>query len=83
MVDLNLAYEWCTHNKCEITMEPVEELWGDLIFTCLDPFEYELQIHQQIKKSMQKANLTKAYQSAWVGKEDKHLDEKNTLVTKM
>ncbi len=68
VVDFQSAYQWCMHNKCEITIEPVEELWGDLIFTCLDPFGYELQIHQQLKKPMDLAELTKAYQVAWVGK---------------
>ncbi len=64
--DLDLAYQLCKTEQCEITMEPMEELWGDRIFTCLDPFGYELQIHQNIKKPMSEAELTKAYQSAWL-----------------
>ena len=66
VLDLNIAYEICTSEKCEITMEPMEELWGDKIFTCLDPFGYELQIHQNIKKYMNEEDLTKAYQSSWI-----------------
>ncbi|MDD3771803.1 MAG: VOC family protein [Weeksellaceae bacterium] len=72
VADLDFAYELCISEKCEITMEPMEELWGDRIFTCLDPFGYELQIHQNVKKYMNEDDLTKAYQSVW-------LDEKNKV----
>jgi uncharacterized glyoxalase superfamily protein PhnB len=66
VIDLDAAYKLCISEKCEITMEPMDELWGDRIFTCLDPFGYELQIHQKIKKSMSEKDLTKAYQSGWL-----------------
>lgn len=63
--DLAKAYDYCKKQNCEITMEPMDELWGDRIFTCLDPFGYELQIHQNIKKQVSEEELTKAYQTEW------------------
>jgi uncharacterized glyoxalase superfamily protein PhnB len=68
--DLDSAYELCISEKCEITMEPMEELWGDRIFTCLDSFGYELQIHQNTKKYMNTDDLTKAYQKDWLDKKN-------------
>ncbi len=63
--DLDLVYRLCQEEHCEIMMEPMEEVWGERIFTCLDPSGYELQLHQQTKV-MTEAELTKAYRDAWL-----------------
>lgn len=65
VTDLNQAYQLCREEHCEITMEPMEEFWGDRIFTCLDPFGYELQIHQRVT-TMSEAEILKAGQAAWL-----------------
>jgi catechol 2,3-dioxygenase-like lactoylglutathione lyase family enzyme len=39
--DLDATYAYCTGNDCPITCEPMDEAWGERIFSCLDPFGYE------------------------------------------
>jgi uncharacterized glyoxalase superfamily protein PhnB len=36
--DLDVAYPYCTDAGCTITCEPMDEAWGELVFTCVDPF---------------------------------------------
>ena len=38
--DIAATYAACTAAGCEITAEPVREVWGDRSFSSLDPFGY-------------------------------------------
>jgi hypothetical protein len=38
---LDAAYAYCVENGCVITCEPLEEAWGERLFTCIDPFGYQ------------------------------------------
>ena len=42
--DLDQAYEYCTQAGCEITCEPMDEAWGERLFTFLDPSGYEWEL---------------------------------------
>ena len=46
MPDLIATYAACVAAGCTVAAEPVQELWGDRTFTCLDPFGYEWQFTQ-------------------------------------
>jgi uncharacterized glyoxalase superfamily protein PhnB len=39
--DLEATYEYCAARGCAITCEPMDEPWGERLFTCVDPFGYE------------------------------------------
>jgi uncharacterized glyoxalase superfamily protein PhnB len=39
--DLDATYAYCVSAGCEITCEPMDEAWGERVFTCLDPFGFE------------------------------------------
>jgi uncharacterized glyoxalase superfamily protein PhnB len=62
--DLAATYAACAAAGCHITAEPVQELWGDRNFRCLDPFGYEWQFTQTAGRTrlQQLAPLAKA---AW------------------
>ena len=44
--DIAATYAACTAAGCEVTEEPVEEVWGARTFSCLDPFGYEWRFTQ-------------------------------------
>lgn len=44
--DLDTAYHTCKQADCDITTEPMDEFWGQRIFTFLDPDGYEWQLGQ-------------------------------------
>jgi uncharacterized glyoxalase superfamily protein PhnB len=38
--DIGTTYGACVAAGCKITADPVQEIWGDQTFSCLDPFGY-------------------------------------------
>jgi uncharacterized glyoxalase superfamily protein PhnB len=48
--NLAATYAACVAAGCRITAEPVEEIWGDRTFTCLDPFGYEWHFTQPAER---------------------------------
>jgi uncharacterized glyoxalase superfamily protein PhnB len=36
--DLDAAYAYCAERGCAITCEPMDEAWGERLFTFIDPF---------------------------------------------
>lgn len=39
--DLDAVYRYCIEHGCEITCEPMDEAWGDRVFSFVDPFGFE------------------------------------------
>jgi uncharacterized glyoxalase superfamily protein PhnB len=64
--DLEATYAYCTEEGCEITCEPMDEAWGERLFTCVDPFGYEWKFSVTIP-GMEAADGTKAAREAWFG----------------
>jgi uncharacterized glyoxalase superfamily protein PhnB len=62
--DLDAAYAYCTEAGCEITCEPMDEAWGDRVFSCLDPFGYEWELTHPIAE-MSPAEGTAAVRASW------------------
>jgi uncharacterized glyoxalase superfamily protein PhnB len=48
VIDLDATYAYCTSSGCEITCEPMDEAWGERVFSCLDPFGYEWEFSHPI-----------------------------------
>jgi uncharacterized glyoxalase superfamily protein PhnB len=48
--DLAATYAACGAARCRVTAEPVQEIWGDRTFSCLDPFGYEWQFTQKAER---------------------------------
>jgi uncharacterized glyoxalase superfamily protein PhnB len=66
--DLDAAYAYCADAGCEITCEPMDEAWGDRVFTCLDPFGYEWELTHPLAE-MGSADATAAVRASWFGSE--------------
>jgi uncharacterized glyoxalase superfamily protein PhnB len=66
--DLDAAYAYCRAAGCEITCEPMDEAWGERLFTCLDPFGYEWEFFLPITE-MEPGNGTAATRASWFGEE--------------
>jgi uncharacterized glyoxalase superfamily protein PhnB len=64
--DLDEAYEYCTKTGCEITCEPMDEPWGERLFTFLDPFGYEWKLAVPLPVHEHEQGLA-ATQDAWFG----------------
>jgi len=62
--DLDAIYAYFEKTNCEITTEPMDEFWGDRLFTAIDPFGYEWQI-TQIVKEMTPDEQKEAGKKAW------------------
>ena len=46
--DVDATHAYCVAQGCAITCEPMDEVWGDRVFMCLDPFGYEWEFFQPI-----------------------------------
>jgi uncharacterized glyoxalase superfamily protein PhnB len=64
--DLDAMYAYCTEAGCEITCGPMDEAWGDRVFTCLDPFGYEWELTHPTEQ-MSTAEGTAAVRASWFG----------------
>lgn len=64
--DLDAAYAYCTQAGCEITCEPMEEAWGERLFTFVDPFGYEWELTVPVPGGAP-ADPTAAVQASWFG----------------
>lgn len=64
--DLEAAYAYCTRAGCEVTCEPMEEAWGERLFTCIDPFGYEWELTVPVPGA-EPADATAAVQASWFG----------------
>lgn len=62
--DLDAIYEFFKERNCVITTEPMDEFWGDRLFTAIDPFDYEWQITQTVKE-MTSYEQVEAGKKAW------------------
>jgi uncharacterized glyoxalase superfamily protein PhnB len=62
--NLAATYAACVAAGCRITAEPVEAIWGDRSFTCLDPFGYEWQFTQTAER-VTLGQLPQAAKAAW------------------
>jgi uncharacterized glyoxalase superfamily protein PhnB len=62
--DLAWTYTACVAAGCRITAQPVQELWGDRHFSCLDPFGYEWQFTQTVERATFD-DLTRAVRAVW------------------
>jgi uncharacterized glyoxalase superfamily protein PhnB len=62
--DLAATYTACVAAGCQVTAEPVQELWGDRNFSCLDPFGYEWQFTQPAER-MTFEQLAQAAKVVW------------------
>jgi uncharacterized glyoxalase superfamily protein PhnB len=67
--DLDATYAYCTESGCTITCEPMDEAWGERLFTCVDPFGYEWKFSVPIP-GMEEADGTAATRASWFGNED-------------
>jgi uncharacterized glyoxalase superfamily protein PhnB len=64
--DLDATYTYCTEAGCEITCEPMDEVWGVRVLSCLNPFGYEWEMSQPIP-GMEASDGTAAVQANWFG----------------
>jgi uncharacterized glyoxalase superfamily protein PhnB len=64
--DLDATYDYCTQAGCEITCEPMDEAWGERLFTCVDPFGYEWEFVVPIP-GHGAAEGTEAVRERWFG----------------
>jgi catechol 2,3-dioxygenase-like lactoylglutathione lyase family enzyme len=64
--DLGATYAYCVEAGCEITCEPMDEVWGVRVFACLDPFGYEWEFSQPIA-DLDSVDGTAAVQESWFG----------------
>jgi uncharacterized glyoxalase superfamily protein PhnB len=63
--DLDATYAYCTGHDCPITCEPMDEAWGERIFSCLDPFGYEWEFSHPLDDVPD--DPTAAVQRNWFG----------------
>jgi uncharacterized glyoxalase superfamily protein PhnB len=64
--DLDATYAYCTEAGCAITCEPMDEAWGERLFTCLDPFGYEWKFSVPIE-GIDEVDGTAATRASWFG----------------
>jgi uncharacterized glyoxalase superfamily protein PhnB len=64
--DVDATHAFCVEQGCAITCEPMDEVWGDRVFTCLDPFAYEWEFFQPIADVDAAAGLA-AVRESWFG----------------
>jgi uncharacterized glyoxalase superfamily protein PhnB len=64
--DLDATYSYCTETRCEITCEPMDEAWGERLFTCLDPFGYQWKFSVPIPGT-EGVEGTEAARDSWFG----------------
>jgi uncharacterized glyoxalase superfamily protein PhnB len=66
--DLDATYAYCVSAGCEITCEPMDEAWGERVFSCLDPFGFEWEFSVPIPGA-RPADGTAAVSEQWFGVE--------------
>ena len=66
--DLDEAYATCTERGCEITCEPMDEAWGERLFTFVDPFGYEWKLSVPLPDAS--GDGTEAARESWFGAAD-------------
>ena len=64
--DLDETYRYCTGAGCEITCEPMDEAWGERVFSCLDPFGYEWEFTVPIPGA-EVEDALESTRSSWFG----------------
>jgi uncharacterized glyoxalase superfamily protein PhnB len=64
--DLEATFKYCRAAGCEITCEPMDEVWGDRVFECIDPFGYQWEFSQPIA-GKEPADWRVAVQASWFG----------------
>ena len=64
--DLDTTYAYCSAAGCTITCEPMDEAWGERLFTCVDPFGWEWEFFVPIPEA-EPADGTKAARANWFG----------------
>jgi uncharacterized glyoxalase superfamily protein PhnB len=64
--DVDGTHTYCVQQGCAITCEPMDEAWGDRVFTCLDPFGYEWEFLQPIA-DVDTADGLAAVRESWFG----------------
>lgn len=64
--DLEAAYTYCAEAGCTITCEPMDEAWGERLFTCVDPFGYQWKFSVAIP-GMEAPDATEAARQSWFG----------------
>jgi uncharacterized glyoxalase superfamily protein PhnB len=64
--DLDATYDYCAAAGCEITCEPMDEAWGERVFSCLDPFGYEWEFSHPIAEISAEEG-TAAVRASWFG----------------
>lgn len=67
--DLDAAYAYCTESGCAITCEPMDEAWGERLFTFVDPIGYEWKLSVPIPDGSG-GNGTEAARASWFGAAD-------------
>jgi uncharacterized glyoxalase superfamily protein PhnB len=67
--DLDATYAYCAAAGCEITCEPMDEAWGERVFSCLDPFGYEWEFSHPIAGA-EAEDGTEAVRASWFGGAD-------------
>lgn len=67
--DLDAALSYCTETGCLITCEPMDEAWGERLFTCVDPFGYEWKLSVPIPGA-EEGDGVEATRKSWFGPED-------------
>jgi uncharacterized glyoxalase superfamily protein PhnB len=64
--DLDATYAYCIEASCQITCEPMDEAWGERVFSSLDPFGYEWEFSIPIPGA-EPADGTAAVRESWFG----------------
>jgi uncharacterized glyoxalase superfamily protein PhnB len=67
--DLEAAYAYCVESGCAITCEPMDEAWGERLFTFVDPSGYEWKLSVPIPDGSG-IDGTEAARASWFGAAD-------------
>ena len=65
---MEATYEYCVSEGCEITTEPMDEVWGERVFACLNPFGYEWEFSHPTSDMSQEEGAA-AVKRSWFGEE--------------
>ena len=65
--DLEATLDYCRAAGCAITCEPADEVWGERVFECIDPFGYVWELSHPIDGASPPGDGLAAVRESWFG----------------